>query len=246
MFEAVKRGGSLVDVVVEQIQGLLARGELQSGDRLPREDELVDQFGVSRTVLREALGRLQAIGMLTVRRGQGMFVGKPAGVASCARMVRSALSLTTKDLVKFAEFRAAIESFAARRAAELATEEDLKDLEALCQEMNRPDQDHLASIKLDFRFHLRLVDIARNEVLHNALEVIQEFTMAAMMKTTPKPRDYGPSRALHMKIVDAIRSKDPDRAEREARIHVSLLEDGLEKPAPAPEAAPRRKGKASS
>jgi DNA-binding transcriptional MocR family regulator len=55
VFKPVGRGASLVDTVVEQVQHLISEGHLESGDRLPKEDELVTQLGVSRTVLREAL-----------------------------------------------------------------------------------------------------------------------------------------------------------------------------------------------
>jgi GntR family transcriptional repressor for pyruvate dehydrogenase complex len=228
LFKPVGRAGSLVDTVVDQVQHLIADGHLESGDRLPKEDELVEKMGVSRTVLREALGRLEATGLVTIQRGRGMFVADASSVASCARLIRNAMTLTGKDLAQFTEFRRIIECQAARRAAELARPEDLAQLETLCLEMNREGQDFLESVRLDFQFHLKIVEISGNQLMHGALGVIQEFIMTSMVKTTPNPRDYDQSRRFHMQVIDAIRTGDPDVAERAARAHMDLSERGLE------------------
>jgi GntR family transcriptional repressor for pyruvate dehydrogenase complex len=228
VFQSVSRGGSLVDTVVEQVQHLIAAGQLESGDRLPKEDDLVQKMGVSRTVLREALSRLEATGLVTIQRGRGMFVADASGVASCARLIRNAMTLTSKDLAQFMEFRRIIECQAARRAAELARPQDLAELEALCLEMNREGQDFLESVRLDFQFHLKIVEISGNQLMHGALGVIQEFIMTTMVKTTPNPRDYDRSRRFHMQVIDAIRTGNPDVAENAARAHMDLSERGLQ------------------
>jgi GntR family transcriptional repressor for pyruvate dehydrogenase complex len=227
VFKPIGRGASLVDNVVEQVQLLIANGHLASGDRLPKEEELGTKLGVSRTVLREALSRLEATGLVTIQRGKGMFVSDPSGVASCARLVRNAMTLTGKDLSQFMEFRRIIECQAARRAAELAKPEDLAELERLVLDMNREDQDYIESVRIDFRFHLKIVEISGNELMHSALRVIQEFIMTTMVKTTPNPRDHDQSRRYHMEVVDAIRTGNPDVAERAARAHMELSERSL-------------------
>jgi GntR family transcriptional repressor for pyruvate dehydrogenase complex len=228
VFQPIGRGASLVDNVVDQIQQLIASGHLESGDRLPKEDELVTQLGVSRTVLREALSRLEATGLVTIQRGRGMFVADPSGVASCARLIRNAMTLSGKDLAQFMEFRRIIECQGARRAAELARAEDLAELERLVLEMNREDQDFIESVKLDFQFHLKIVEISGNELMHSALRVIQEFIMTTMVKTTPNPRDYDYSRQVHMDLVNALRTGKPDVAEKAARAHMELSERSLQ------------------
>jgi GntR family transcriptional repressor for pyruvate dehydrogenase complex len=227
VFRSVGRPQSLVDTVVNQVQSLIAEGRLGSGDRLPKENELVEKFGVSRTVLREALGRLEATGLVTIQRGRGMFVATPGKVTSCARFIRNAMTLTSKDLAQFVEFRRVIECQATRRAAELATPEDLRKLEELCLEMNREGLGFEESVRLDFQFHLKIVEIGRNELMQNALAVIQEFIMTSMAKSTPNPRDCDNSRKVHMDLIEAIRSGDPDVAEQVARAHMDLVERSL-------------------
>ncbi|HLY73252.1 MAG TPA: FadR/GntR family transcriptional regulator [Planctomycetota bacterium] len=227
VFQPIGRGVSLVDSVVNQVQHLIADGHLESGDRLPKEDELVEQMGVSRTVLREALSRLEATGLVTIQRGRGMFVAEASGVSSCARLIRNAMTLSGKDLAQFMEFRRIIECQAARRAAELATPEDLAELETLCLEMNREGLDFLESVRLDFQFHLKIVKISGNELMQGALAVIQEYIMATMVKTTPNPRDYDWSREVHMRLVEAIRTGAPEIAEKAARDHMDGSENSL-------------------
>jgi GntR family transcriptional repressor for pyruvate dehydrogenase complex len=157
-----------------------------------------------------------------------MFVADASGVASCARLIQNAMTLTGKDLAQFMEFRRIIECQAARRAAELATPEDLGVLESLCLEMNRAGQDFIESVRLDFQFHLKIVEMSGNQLMHGALGVIQGFIMTTMMKTTPNPRDHDRSRKVHMRMIDAIRSGNPDVAERAARAHMDLSERSLQ------------------
>lgn len=226
-FKPISRGTSLVDTVVDQVHRLIAQGRLGAGDRLPRESELVDMLGVSRTVLREALGRLEATGLVTIQRGRGMFVADPGGVTTCAKFVRNALLLSSKDLEQFVEFRRVIECQGARGAAERARPEDLSELERLCDRMNDRELDFIESVKLDFQFHLKIVELGGNRLMASAMEVIAEFIMASMAKTTPNPRDYDFSRAFHLELVQAIRSGDPEKAERAARAHMDRSERDL-------------------
>jgi GntR family transcriptional repressor for pyruvate dehydrogenase complex len=215
----VKRD-SLVDTVVARIREVIEQGRLRAGDRLPTEAELGEQLGVSRTVVREAVSQLESLGLLSVRRGRGMFVGDGSGLSRCVKVLRTALALSPRELVQFTEFRKAIECHAARRAAELATAQDLADLQALCDDMDRPGREYLEAMRLDFQFHRRLMAITGNELMCSVLEVIQEFVLAAMVQTTPNPRDRANSHRRHLAILRAVRSGDPDAAEGAMRAHM--------------------------
>ena len=214
---------SLVELVVERVQNLIQREKLQAGDRLPGEMELIRQLDVSRPVLREAIGRMESLGLIAVQRGRGTFVADRSGLAGCARLARSALAISPKDLVKFAELRWVIECFAARRAAEAANEEDVRELEVLQRQMDSRDRDYEEAIRLDFQFHRKLIDLTCNELMQNLMEVIHEFVMAGMVHTTPKPRNRAVSRRFHRAILDAIRAADPQAAEAAMRAHMDAV-----------------------
>ncbi len=234
---------SLVDLVVERIHDLIDREQLQAGDRLPGEMELIRQLGVSRPVLREAIGRLESLGLVLVQRGRGMFVADRSGLAGCARLVRSALTISPKDLLKFAELRWVVECFAARRAAESATEEDLRELERLQEQMDSSDRDYEEAIRIDFQFHRKLIDMTGNELIQNLMEVIHEFVMAGMVHTTPKPRNRDMSRRFHLAILDAVRAADPQAAEEAMRAHMDGVLRRLKEAAEESEANHERAGR---
>ncbi len=214
---------SLADVIVDRLRGLIDKENLQAGDRLPGEMELVRQLQVSRPVLREALGRLETLGLIQIQRGRGIFVADRDSLAGCARLLRSAMTISPRDLLKYAEVRWGIECYAARRAAELATPEDIAVLEQLLEQLDQPSRDYMDAIRLDLQFHRKLIDITGNEVMQNLMEVIHEFVLAGMVHTTPKPRDRSWSRPLHKAILDAVRSADGDAADAAMRAHMEAV-----------------------
>ncbi len=125
--------------------------------------------------------------------------------------------------MKFAELRWVIECFAARRAAEAASEKDVRELEVLQRQMDSRDRDYEEAIRLDFQFHRKLIDLTGNELMQNLMEVIHEFVMAGMVHTTPKPRNRAVSRRFHRAILDAIRAADPQAAETAMRAHMDAV-----------------------
>lgn len=228
---------SLADAIVARLRGLIDKENLRAGARLPGEMELVRQLQVSRPVLREALGRLETLGLIQIQRGRGIFVADRDSLAGCAQLLRSAMTISPRDLLKYAEVRWGLECYAARRAAELATPEDLAELESLLEQMDDPKRDYLDTLRLDLQFHRKLIDITGNEVMQNLMEVIHQFVMAGMVHTTPKPRDRSWSRPLHRAILDAVRSADPDAAEAAMRAHMESVVHRLKT---AAKAAPKK------
>lgn len=214
---------SLVDTVVEQIRNLIHAGDLGPGDRLPTESDLVKQLEVSRTVLREAIGRLEAMGLVTVRGSRGMFVGELGSVMNCVQMVRSAVAISARDLVQFTEFRRAIECDGVRCAAERANAEDVAELEALCEEIRDPAMPYEQAFRIDWRFHRKLLELAGNEMMRNVMDVIREFVMASIVEGAPYQRDPEVTYGHHRAIVDAVRAGDPDAAERAMREHLNTV-----------------------
>ena len=126
------------------------------------------------------------------------------------------MAISPKDLLKYAEVRWGIECYAARRAAEVATAEDLAELEKLLEQMDHPKRDYLETLRLDLQFHRKLIDITGNEVMQNLMEVIHEFVIAGMMHTTPKPLATVPG-AGHCIKQSSTRSARRTRTRRNRR-----------------------------
>lgn len=222
---------SLVDTVVERLRGLIEQGTLRAGDRLPTESALVTQLGVSRGALREAIRRLETLGLLTVSQGRGMFVADGGSLSGCVSLFRSAMAISPKESLQFAELRRILEAHTVRRAAELATPADVAELQELIERKTAGGAS-MTGVHWDWLFHRRLADIACNELIKNVIQVLQEFVMAGIWHTAQvqtSATDDRRSYKLHKAIVDAIRDHDPDRAEKAMHRHMDALVKALEK-----------------
>jgi GntR family transcriptional regulator, transcriptional repressor for pyruvate dehydrogenase complex len=93
---------SSVDQVVERIRDVITEQMLAAGERLPGELELVEQLQVSRPVLREALARLQGLGLIEIQRGNGTFVASRDRLANCVQLLRTAVTLAPRELLSYA------------------------------------------------------------------------------------------------------------------------------------------------
>ena len=217
---------SRVDTVANRIRGLIENGTLSPGERMPSEPEMAERLGVSRAVLREAIGRLKSVGLLDVQHGRGTFVGSQKSLAASAQLLRTALAFSPRDLKTVAEFRCALELEAVRRAAQRTTDEDVEELYKLCDEMDSTNINSLESMRADFRFHLKIIGIAGNPLMTNVMEVLYEFVVGGMVQTV-KPPESGMRGKGHRGIVDAIATRDPQIAEAAMRKHMNLLETRL-------------------
>jgi GntR family transcriptional repressor for pyruvate dehydrogenase complex len=223
------RRKSLVDTVVERIRALITGGQLAPGDRLPTESELIKQLEVSRTVLREAIGRLETMGLVAVRGSRGMFVGEPGGMLSCIKLMRSAIAISPRELVQFTEFRRAIECDAVRVATRRASASDLEELELLCEQIHRSDLPYAQAFVLDLRFHRKLLELTGNELMRNVMDVVQEFVLARIQEGAPPRRDPATTYHDHRAIVAAVRSGDADAAEAAMRHHLDNVLQSLQR-----------------
>lgn len=222
------RQASLVETVMRRLRGVVVDGQYRSGDRLPGELELVDLLGVSRPVLREAISRLEGLGVVEVRRGRGTYVAQASGLSSCAKLVATAVDIAPRDLVQFVEFRAALEIHAARLAAETATDAQLEALDQACTEIDLPGRTYEEEVQADFEFHRMIARIGGCSIIVSSLEVVQEYVLVGIYTTTPNPRNHANSRILHRRIYDGIRARDPDQAAGAMKLHMDAVRRSLQ------------------
>lgn len=224
--EAIDRH-TTADLVVDRIAGVIRDRKLAAGARLPGEHELVEQLKVSRPVLREALARLQSMGLVDIRRGRGTYVGNANSLANCVRLLQSAVSISPQELLTYAELRSAIEVQCARQAAELATDEDIAQLTSLLKQLDDDELPYAEMLEIDFRFHRKLIAVAGNPLMINLMEVIYEFVLTQMARTTPSQRENSLGRKLHKAILRAIREHDADAAAEAMQQHMQAVLDQL-------------------
>lgn len=162
---------SAVERAMEQIIGYISDQGLGDGERLPTERELAELLGVGRSTLREALQRLSTRNVLEVRRGVGTFVSYKHGVADDPlgfTMIRDKERLA-RDLL---EFRILIEPRTAALAAQHATEDDVAELEYLCDSVDELISTGRPHLERDQEFHTCIARCGGNIILPKLLPII--------------------------------------------------------------------------
>ena len=209
---------------------MIINGRLQPGDRLPPERELAQQFGVSRTVIREAVRTLVAKSLLEVQPGSGTIVRSPT-----TKSVAQSMSLLLRagqpetDYDKVHEVRRILEVEIAGLAAERRTAEDLKEMEEILRQTAEAEiQDDRDSFpECDVAFHAALARATHNELFSLLLDSMADIMIKVRQLGFEVP-DM-PMRALkhHCAIFEQIRVGDAEGARQAMREHLIESEDTM-------------------
>ena len=211
----------LADRIYEQILERIVSGDFATGDRLPSENLLAGQFEVSRAVIREALSRLYADGVVVTRRGAGTFVRrKPAH-----EFLRLAPIGGIADLMRCFELRIALEGEAAYLAAQRKTDEHMAAIAAAFEEMDAANVAGEIGVEQDINFHVAIARSSRNQMFVQTLDVLAVHIMNGMNITHRLSAARKRKRLLliqeeHRSILEAIRDGDEDRARKAMRTHI--------------------------
>ncbi len=225
---------SIPNAVVEQIETMIIDGILKEGMKLPSERELAETMNVSRPKLREALQMLEDRNLVTVRRGEGTFIAPLIGRAMSPALL-ALYSRHNRAFYDYLEYRRAQETFAARLAAERATQSDrdrLRDILARMQTAWEAD-DFEASQAADINFHAAIVDASQNTTLIHMMASIYDLTKQGLFYNRKFLRTLdGTGRALlsqHESIADAIFRGNSEEAEQAALFHLDYVEQCFRK-----------------
>ena len=214
----------LVDVIVDQILEAARSGEIGIGERLPSERELIARLGVSRGSLREACKKLESIGALSIRQGDGTYLnGLPADYL-LRRKIEDLFPVDGGSVLELLEVRQIIEVQAAALATERAHARDVKDIGACVRAMKETIGDAESYRRADFEFHQNVVRAAKNRILDRIFASICDLVMQQVSQAVDLPG--GPSlKSLrdHQQIFEAIRDKDLEKASRHMRQHLEAI-----------------------
>lgn len=227
----------LSDDIVERLEGMILEGTLTSGQRLPAERALAEQFGVSRPSLREAIQKLVAKGLLISRQGGGNYVAQALGSAFNDPLLRLLEDNPTaqRDLL---EFRHTVEASCAYYAALRATEPDrqrlkaafdaLQDCYARAGEVSRAEEG-----VADARFHLAIAEASHNAVLlhtirwqFDLLKRNMVTNIGGMYQHRSETRDM--LIAQHRALYEAIVEGRADEAREVSNQHILYVQEVLD------------------
>jgi GntR family transcriptional repressor for pyruvate dehydrogenase complex len=208
----------IADQVVGALQEWLRSGELTPGMRLPPERELAARLGVSRTSLRDALRRLELLGYLDARQGDGTYVRVP-GAEAVAQPFRNLVRTVPQNAADLLEFRMLLEPEVAALAAARLTPQARQELaDSLSRQLALKDEDPNL-IHEDALFHDALARAAGNTVVLRVLETLRDLLRDVRATALPAA---GSSRTVseHGRIIRAVMAQDEDAARHTMRGHL--------------------------
>lgn len=227
---AVRRRPRVLPDVTARLASEILTGHRKSGDTLPREADLGAEYGVSRTVIREALKTLAAKGLVQIRSRIGTTVSDPDlwNIIDAQVMAwRGTGALDHRMQTAIMETRQAIEPLISELAAERATLQEIADLETAWRGMAESGDDVMAFIRSDIEFHRILYNTSHNPVFRQIGTLID----AALHSTLEVTATHSPDRRaaairVHGALVEALRLRDPKaaRASAEEILHLSNRE----------------------
>jgi GntR family transcriptional repressor for pyruvate dehydrogenase complex len=221
-FEAVRKERRY-EQVAEQIQKLIAQGTLKAGDRLPPERELATRFGVARSSIRDAVRTLEVMGILEPRQGAGTVV-RDLSAESLVVPLATVLVRKRELVSELLDVRRMLEPGLAARAAKNATVEEILELEDILRRQAEKLRRGEPSIEEDSEFHYVIGRAARNSVVLKVLDVLMDLLRESRARSLQAPGRPERSYAGHVRVLRAIKRRDPVAAEKAVRKHLEEIE----------------------
>ncbi len=234
-----RRPRGLVDEIVESLSGDIRDGRIKPGDKLPTESEIMLRFDVSRTVVREAVSKLQASGLVETRHGIGTFVLTPQ--ASGNFKIADGDISTVADVISVLELRISLETEAAGLAAQRRTPANLAAMQAALDAF----QDAIINqqsdgVPADFQFHMEVARATGNQHFADLMNYLGTMIIPRTRIRTPQTAPEGRLHYLqrvhgeHESIFIAIRDQDAEAARATMRTHLTNSRERLRKSQPLP------------
>jgi GntR family transcriptional repressor for pyruvate dehydrogenase complex len=216
---------ALTDVAIKKIRELIRSGELAPGARLPPENVLAGQLGLSRSTMREAIKALELARVVDVRRGDGTFVTSLAPALLLGGMASAVDLLRDETLLEVMEVRRMLEPVATQAAVAHRTPELIAALEEIVDGMREAANDADRLLRYDIEFHRMVVSAVGNETLTAVLDGLSGQTVRARLwRGLIEARAGEQTLAEHIAILDAIRAGDAALAHAAALVHVNTSE----------------------
>jgi GntR family transcriptional regulator, transcriptional repressor for pyruvate dehydrogenase complex len=218
---------ALTDEAMDKIKAMIVAGELAPGSRLPREDVLAGQLGLSRNSLREAVRALTAMRILVTRQGDGTYVSSLEPHLLLETLSFAADVSQGRTALQLLQVRRFLESQATGLAAAVLQPQDLQELRDIldrCRSAATVEE----FVAHDIAFHLRIVEAVANPVLSMLLQVLSTRTQRVRIVRGSRTRDaLASAHQDHEEILRALQERDALLAASAATVHITAVEQWL-------------------
>ena len=219
---ALRVGARLSEQLADALAVSIREGQLPVGQRLPTEGMLVERFGVSRTVVREALSRLKMLGLIESRQGSGAFVMRREASTQAPLVLAPDGSIDA--VIQMVEVRRALEAESAALAAARRSKQDIQQIKATIQTLERAVASGGDGVAEDVAFHTAIATAARNPFLLATLAYLNQFLLDATRVTRANEAtraDFAQQvRDEHALIIQAIEAGDSAAARLAGATHM--------------------------
>ncbi len=221
MLEPIKRTKTYEEIV-KQIQNLIYVGKLKPGDKIPSERALAEELYVGRPAVREALRALESMGYIETQPGNGTYVSHFT-MKTLINPVSMILSQNSRMMEDVLEYRLILESNSVALAAERATDEQIKLLDAAYAQMKQEVNAGEDCSGSDERFHSILAQSTNNEAIYTIFQVCSNLLSGTIKSVSNIPGQARIGLNMHQAILDAVKKKDSITARKLMYKHISDL-----------------------
>jgi GntR family transcriptional repressor for pyruvate dehydrogenase complex len=222
-FEAIRKNRTKIyEAVAEQIQRRIIE-DLEPGDALPPERELVRMFGVSRSSVRDAIRKLELMGLVEPRQGSRTVVCEPSAEALSSPLT-SVLLRQRKVVEELLDFRKMLEPPLARRAAQHASAEQLADMDDILRRQEAKLHSGEVAVEEDSEFHYCIALAAKNNMVVKVVDVLMDLLRKTRERSLQTEGRQQKSLAGHRRILAALKRGDALAAEAAMRRHLAEIE----------------------
>lgn len=217
---------TLSDEVSQRVAQMIHEGVYEPGDRLPAISEMASRFGVGHPTLREALKKLEALGVVSIEHGSGVYVQNSRDALLMSNPIFAG-DVSKRMMIDLIEARIPLELKSVGEAAQNATEEDINRLEELLNEAKQHMEDDAVLNQTNMAFHREVAVAADNIVIAQLLEVLsnlfeqEQRTLLDLHGSSEQDHDE------HRSILDAIRAQDKELAQKRMREHLEGVREIL-------------------
>lgn len=226
--ERVPESTALSERVIAKISDAVVSGELAPGARLPPERELAGQFGVSRTVVRDAIKTLSGRGILRAKRGAGNFVADPGeGAPLRLDALAEGLTLGGQGFGDLFEMRKMLEAQAAQWAARRRGDHHVGRLRGIVEKAHRHADEPDVLDETDARFHVAVAEASRNLVLVRVMFALLDLLATSRRETLDIAGRAQLSLDEHERIIEEIEGRNPEAAREAMLAHLISVESAI-------------------
>jgi GntR family transcriptional repressor for pyruvate dehydrogenase complex len=220
-FEAIRKN-RVHEEVAKQIERMIVQ-KLQPGDKLPAERDLAEMLGVSRSSIRDAMRRLEIVGLVQPRQGAGTVV-REISTETLVSPLANVIAHRRQLVGELLDFRRMLEPPLAARAATHASNGEIAGMDEILRRQDKKVRHGELAVEEDTEFHYRIALASGNSVVLKVMDVVMDLlreTRSRSLQTEGRPQK---SLAGHKRILAAMKRRDAVAAETAMRLHIQDVE----------------------